>query len=44
MLKVHGPNSLSKNAFREEETSWLIKCLGEENLSDVGHFNNMKKE
>jgi len=30
---------LSKNAFRENETLWLIKCLGERNLNDVGRFN-----
>jgi hypothetical protein len=27
------------HCLREEGTSWLIKCPGEGNLSDVGHFN-----
>jgi hypothetical protein len=40
MLKVHGPNSLLKDALREEEgTPWLIKCSEEGNLSNVGHFD-----
>jgi len=34
-----GPLTLSKDALREEETIWLIKCPGEGNLNDVGHFN-----
>jgi cbb3-type cytochrome oxidase cytochrome c subunit len=38
-VKVYGPYSLSKDALREEETLWLIKCQGEDNLSNVGHFN-----
>jgi hypothetical protein len=38
-VKVHGPYSPSKDAFRGEGTPWLIKCSGEGNLSDVGHFN-----
>jgi hypothetical protein len=38
-VKVHGPYSLSKDALREEGTPRLIKCPGEGNLSDVGHFN-----
>jgi len=33
------PNSLLKNALREEGCTWLIKCPGQENLSDVRHFN-----
>jgi hypothetical protein len=39
MLKVHVPYSPSKDALRKEGITWLIKCLGEGNLSDVGHFN-----
>jgi hypothetical protein len=27
--------------LREEGTPWLIKCQGEENISDVKHFNNL---
>jgi hypothetical protein len=38
-VKVHGPYSLSKDALREEGTPWLIKCPGQGNLSNVGHFN-----
>jgi hypothetical protein len=30
---------LSKDVLREEGTPWFIKCQGEENLNDVGHFN-----
>jgi hypothetical protein len=33
------PLTLSKDALRENGTPWLIKCPGEENLSNVGHFN-----
>jgi hypothetical protein len=39
IVKAHGPYSPSKDALREEKTPWLIKCQGEGNLSDVGHFN-----
>jgi hypothetical protein len=35
-----GQLTFSKDALREKETSWLIKYPGEENLSDVEHFNN----
>jgi hypothetical protein len=38
-VKVHGSYLPSKNALREEGIPWLIKCPGERNLSDVGHFN-----
>jgi hypothetical protein len=38
-VKVYGPYSLSKDALREEETPWLIKCPGKGNFSDVRHFN-----
>jgi len=40
-VKVHELYSLSKDALREEGTPWLIKCPGERNLSDVGHFNTL---
>jgi hypothetical protein len=36
--KVHGPNSLSKYALRENETPWIIKSPGECKLTNVGHF------
>jgi hypothetical protein len=38
-VKVHAPYSLSKEAFREEGCTWLIKCPGYVSLDDVGHFN-----
>jgi len=34
-----GSLTLSKDTLREEWTLWLIKYPGEENLSNVGHFN-----
>jgi hypothetical protein len=40
--KSMGPLTLSKDALREEERPWLIKCPSEEkkNLNDMGYFNN----
>jgi hypothetical protein len=38
-VKVNGLYSPSKDALRGEGTPRLIKCPGEGNLSDVGHFN-----
>jgi hypothetical protein len=31
--------TLSKDALKDEGTPWFIKCSGEENLSDMEHFN-----
>jgi hypothetical protein len=44
MWKVHRFYSFFKDALREEMTSWLIKCSGKGNLSDVEHFNNTDVE
>jgi len=41
--KFMGSLTLSKDVLREERTSWLIKCPGEENLNDVGHFNKRER-
>jgi len=37
--KCIDPLTLSKDALRNEGKPWLLKGLGEGNLSDVGHFN-----
>ena len=42
MLKSNGPNSISKDALRDEDYSWLINCTTQEYLVNVGqdsHFN-----
>jgi hypothetical protein len=39
-VKFMGLLILSKDALREKETPCLIKCTGEENLSDVRCFNH----
>jgi hypothetical protein len=39
--KFNGPYLLSKDVLREDVTPWLIKCPGEENLNNVGHFNTL---
>jgi hypothetical protein len=43
MLKSNGPNSISKDALRDEGCPWLINCTTQEYLVNVGqdsHFNN----
>ena len=45
MLKYNEPNSISKNALRDEGCSWLINCTTQEYLVNVGldsHFNKNK--
>ena len=42
MLKSNGPNSISKDALRDEDHPWLINCTTQEYLVNVGqdsHFN-----
>ena len=42
MLKSNGPNSISKDALRDEGCPWLINCTTQEYLVNVGlnsHFN-----
>jgi hypothetical protein len=42
MLKSNGPNSISKDALRDEDYPWLINCTTQEYLVNVGqdsHFN-----
>ena len=42
MLKSNGPNSISKDALRDEDCPWLINCTTQEYLVNVGldsHFN-----
>ena len=42
LLKSNEPNSISKDALRDEECPWLINCTTEEYLVNVGqdsHFN-----
>ena len=42
MVKSNGPNSISKDALRNEDCSWLINCTTQECLVNVGldsHFN-----
>jgi len=41
--KFIGPLTLSKDVLRDERMTWLIKCSGEENLNNVGHFNRLNK-
>ena len=44
MLKSNGPKSISKNALRDEDCSWLINCTTQEYLVNVGqnsHFNSI---
>jgi hypothetical protein len=44
MLKSNGPNSISKDALRDEDCPWLINCTTQEYLVNVGqdsHFNIM---
>jgi len=38
-VKIYEFYSLSKDASREEEILWLIKCTRQGSLSNVGHFN-----
>ena len=42
MLKSNGPNSISKDALRDEDCPWLINCTTQEYLVNVeldSHFN-----
>ena len=42
MLKFNGPNSISKDALRDENRPWLINCTTQEYLVNMGldsHFN-----
>jgi hypothetical protein len=42
MLKSNGPNSISKDALRDENCPWLINCTTQEYLVNVAqdsHFN-----
>jgi hypothetical protein len=42
LLKSNGPNSISKDALRDEDCPWLINCTTQEYLVNVGqdsHFN-----
>jgi hypothetical protein len=42
LLKSNGPNSISKDALRDEDYPWLINCTTQEYLVNVGqdsHFN-----
>jgi hypothetical protein len=36
MLKSNGPNSISKDALRDEDYPWLINCTTQEYLVNVG--------
>ena len=43
MLKFNGPNSISKDALRDEGYSWLINSTTQKYLANVrqdSHFNN----
>jgi hypothetical protein len=45
LLKSNGPNSISKDALRDDDCPWLINCTTQEYLVNVGqdsHFNKTK--
>jgi hypothetical protein len=36
MLKSNGPNSILKDALRDERSTWFINCIIQEYLVNVG--------
>jgi hypothetical protein len=42
MVKINGPNSISKDALRDEGCPWLINCTTQEHLVNVDPLTLIK--